>query len=146
LRHNLFDIDLIINRTLVYGLLSAMLVAVYVGSVISLQYVLRPLTGEGSQLSIVASTLMIAALFNPLRHRIQDVIDRRFYRKKYDAARTLERFGTRLREQTDLDTLKSDLVFVVRETMQPEHVTLWLKPARVRGSGMSDGEDRRVAR
>ena len=144
MRYRLFDIDVIINRTLVYGLLSAMLVAVYVGSVIFLQYVLRPLTGEGSQLSIVASTLAIAALFNPLRHRIQDVIDRRFYRKKYDAARTLERFGTRLREQTDLDTLSGDLTSVVWETMQPEHVSLWLKPAR--GSGMSDSEDRRVAR
>lgn len=146
LRYRLFDIDVIINRTLVYGSLSAMLVAVYVGSVVSLQYVLRPLTGEGSQLSIVASTLVIAALFNPLRHRIQNTIDRRFYRKKYDAARTLDRFGERLREETDLDTLKGDLVSVVRATMQPEHVSLWLKPDGARRSSMSDIEDRGVAR
>ena len=129
LRYRLFDIDVIINRTLVYGLLTAMLVAVYVGGVVSLQYLLRALTAEGSQLAIVASTLMIAALFSPLRHRIQTVIDRRFYRRKYDAVKTLETFGARLRNETNLDTLRGDLLSVVRNTMQPEHVSLWLKSA-----------------
>jgi hypothetical protein len=127
LRYRLFDIDVIINRTLVYGLLSATLVGVYVGSVISLQYVLQPLTGEGSQLAIVASTLLIAALFSPLRRRIQNVIDLRFYRKKYDAAKTLDELSARLRDETDLGALSNDILMVVRDTMQPEHVSLWLR-------------------
>jgi hypothetical protein len=128
LRYRLYDIDLIINRTLVYGTLTALLVAVYVGSVVSLQAALRGLAGQESQLAIVASTLLIAALFNPLRRRTQAFVDRRFYRSKYDAAKTLSAFNARLRDETDLDALNAELVGVVRETMQPAHVTLWLRP------------------
>jgi hypothetical protein len=128
LRYRLYDIDLIINRTLVYVTLTALLVAVYVGSVVSLQAALRALTGQESQLAIVASTLLIAALFNPLRRRTQAFVDRRFYRSKYDAAKTLSAFNARLRDETDLDALNAELVGVVRETMQPAHVTLWLRP------------------
>ena len=124
LRYRLYNIDLIINRTLVYGALTALLVAVYVGSIVVFEGLLRALTGQGSQLAIVASTLAVAALFNPLRHRIQSFIDRRFYRRKYDARRTLEAFSAKLRNQTDLDALSDDLVGVVRETMQPAHVSL----------------------
>ncbi len=126
LRYRLFEIDLIINRTLVYGLLSVMLGLVYSSSVTGLQYLFSLLIGQGDTLAIVASTLAIAALFNPLRGRIQGFIDRRFYRRKYDAAKTLEAFGARLREETDLEKISDDLVGVVRETMQPSHVSLWL--------------------
>jgi hypothetical protein len=129
LKYRLYDIEIIINRTLVYGPLTAALVLIYVGGVVSLQYAFRGLTGSESQLAIVASTLAIAALFNPLRRRIQDVTDRRFYRQKYDAARTLEAFSRRLRNETDLDALGGDVLTVVRETMQPAHLSLWLKPA-----------------
>jgi hypothetical protein len=128
LKYRLYDIDLIINRTLVYGSLTATLALVYVGSVVSLQALLRVLTGQDSTLAIVASTLLIAALFNPLRRRLQSFIDRRFYRRKYDAAKTLAAFGSRLREETDLDALSSDVVEVARGTMQPAHVSLWLRP------------------
>lgn len=132
-KHRLYDIDLIINRTLVYAALTGALVAVYVGSVVSLQYPLRALGGGESQLAIVASTLVIAALFGPLRRRIQAFIDRVFYRKKYDAKETLSGFGSRLRDETDLDRLGDDLVAVVRETVQPEHASLWLRlPERER--------------
>jgi hypothetical protein len=127
-RYRLYDIDILINRTLVYGLLTAMLVLTYLGTVMLLQGALRALTGGGSQLAIVASTLAIAALFGPLRRRIQRLIDRRFYREKYDAAKTLEAFSDRLRDATDLDTLSDDLVTVIRETVQPEHASLWLRP------------------
>ena len=129
-RHHLYDIDLLINRTLVYGSLTAMLVAVYVGGIVLSQRVFVGLTGQEElpQLAIVASTLMIAALFAPLRRRIQAIIDRRFYRRKYDAAKMLSDFNTRLRDETDLGTLSDDLVGVVKDTMQPEHVTLWLRP------------------
>ena len=130
LKYRLYDIDLLINRTLVYGALTAMLVGVYVGSIVLLQGLLRALTGQESQLAIVASTLAVAALFNPLRRRIQSFIDRRFYRSKYDARKTLEAFSAKLRDETDLDALSDDLVGVVRETMQPAHVTLWLRPDR----------------
>jgi hypothetical protein len=127
-RYRLYQIDFIINRTLVYGSLTAVLAAVYLGGVVLLQYAFRALTGEGSQLAVVASTLIIAALFIPLRRRIQGFIDRRFYRRKYDARKTLETFSGKLRNQTDLDALSDDLVGVVRETMQPAHVSLWLRP------------------
>jgi hypothetical protein len=130
-RYRLYDIDVIVNRTLVYGSLTVTLVAVYIGSVVSLQYVFRTLTGGGSQLAIVASTLAIAALFNALRHRIQSFIDRRFYRRKYDAARTLSAFAVRLRDETDLEQLNAELLSVVRTTMQPEHATLWLRQREI---------------
>jgi hypothetical protein len=133
LKYRLYNIDLIINRTLVYGLLTALLAALYFGGVAMTQVIFRALTGqeEQPQLAIVVSTLVIAALFNPLRRRIQSLIDRRFYRSKYDARKTLEAFSARLREETDLDALNAELVGVVRETMQPAHVSLWLRPNRV---------------
>ena len=128
LRYKLYEIDLLINRTLVYGSLTAVLVGVYLGSVVLFQELFRTLTGQESQLGIVASTLAIAALFNPLRRRIQTFVDRRFYRRKYDARKTLEAFSTELRDETDLDALSDDLVAVVRETMQPKHASLWVRP------------------
>lgn len=134
LRYRLYDIDTVINRTLVYSALTVTLVLVYFGSVVGLQYILRTIAGQESQLAVVASTLVIAALFNPLRHRIQGSIDRLFYRRKYDAAKTLEEFSAKLRSETDLHTLDTELVTVVRETMQPEHVSLWIRP----GSGLQD--------
>ncbi|MDQ3737166.1 MAG: hypothetical protein M3318_06990 [Actinomycetota bacterium] len=128
LKYRLYNIDLIINRTLVYGSVTAALVALYFGGIVVLQRLFVALTGEKSTLAVVASTLSIAALFNPLRRRIQAFIDRRFYRRKYDARKTLEAFSAKLRDETDLDALSDDLVGVVRETMQPAHVSLWLRP------------------
>ena len=128
LKYRLYDIDLIINRTLVYGSLSVTLVLLYFAGIVVLQRVFVALTGEQSTLAVVASTLLIAALFNPLRRRVQAFVDRRFYRSKYDAAKTLEAFSAKLRDETDLVTLSDDLVGVVRETMQPSHVSLWLRP------------------
>jgi hypothetical protein len=130
LRYRLYDIDRIINRTLVYGALTAMLVAVYVGGVTATQAIFRALTGQEQQpqLAVVVSTLVIAALFMPLRRRIQAFIDRRFYRRKYDARKTLEAYSARLRDETDLEALSDDLVEVVKETMQPSHISLWLPP------------------
>jgi hypothetical protein len=137
LRYRLYEIDLIINRTLVYGPLTATLALMYFGGVATAQLVLRALTGQlqQPQLAIVASTLIIAALFNPLRRRLQSFIDRRFYRSKYDASKTLEAFTAKLRDETDLDALNDELVGVVRETIQPAHVSLWLSPdTPVKGS------------
>jgi hypothetical protein len=130
LHNRLWDIDIVINRTLVYGALTATLAAVYFGGVATVQAIFRTLTGqeEQPQLAIVVSTLVIAALFNPLRRRIQSLIDRRFYHRKYDARKTLEAFSAKIRDETDLDALSDDLVGVVRETMQPAHVSLWLRP------------------
>jgi len=131
LKYRLYDIDVIINRTLVYGSLTVTLVALYFGGIVVLQRVFVLLTGEKSTLAVVASTLAIAALFSPLRHRVQGFVDRRFYRSKYDARKTLEGFSAKLRDETDLDALDNELVGVVRETMQPAHVSLWLRPDRV---------------
>jgi hypothetical protein len=130
LKYGLYHLDIIINRALVYGILTALLALVYFGGVTATQAVFRALTGQEQQpqLVIVVSTLVIAALFNPLRHRIQGFIDRLFYRSKYDARKTLEDFSAQLRNETDLDALSDDLVGVVRETMQPAHVSLWLRP------------------
>jgi hypothetical protein len=141
LRYRLYDIDILINRTLVYGSLTLMLALVYFGGVTATQALFTALTGqeEQPQLAIVISTLVIAAVFNPLRRRIQSFIDRRFYRKKYDVRKTLEAFSTKLRDETDLQTLNNDLVGVVRETMQPAHVSLWLRTdsaSRGKGSGV----------
>src|SRR5215211_6577661 len=130
LRYRLYDIDRIINRTLVYGSLTTILAVIYFGGFTVTQALLRNLTSHERlpQLVVVASTLVIAALFNPLRRRIQSFIDRSFYRRKYDAAKTLEEFSLKLRDETDLKALSDDLVGVVRETMQPAHVSLWLSP------------------
>jgi hypothetical protein len=129
LKYRLYDIDLIINRTLVYGSLTLMLALLYFGGVTATQAILQAFTGQRylPQIAVVASTLMIAALFNPLRRRVQRFIDQRFYRKKYDAARTLEAFSTQLRNETDLEGLRNELVGIVRDTVQPEHVSLWLR-------------------
>jgi hypothetical protein len=127
LRYRLYEIDLLINRVLVYGSLTATLVGLYFGGIVVLQRLFVLLTGQQSTLAVVASTLLIAGLFNPLRRRIQSFIDRRFYRRKYDARKTLEEFSAQLRDETDLNALSDDLVGVVRETMQPAHVSLWLR-------------------
>ncbi len=130
LRYRLYNIDLLINRTLVYVTLTVILAVVYLGGVSATQAIFRAITGQEHQpqIAVVVSTLVIAALFNPLRHRIQSFIDRRFYRRKYDARKTLEDFSAHMREETDLEALSGDLVGVVRETMQPAHVSLWLRP------------------
>ena len=128
LRYHLYDIDVLINRTLVYGSLTVMLALVYFGGVTATQAVLQTLTGQQSTLAVVASTLAIAALFVPLRRRVQGFVDRRFYRSKYDARKTLEVFSAKLRDETDLEALNNELVGVVRETMQPAHISVWLRP------------------
>jgi hypothetical protein len=138
LRYRLYEIDLIINRTLVYGSLTATLVALYFVGIVVLQRFIVLLTGQQSTLAVVASTLLIAALFTPFRRRIQSFIDRRFYRRKYDARKTLEDFSTRLRNETDLDALDAELVGVVRETMQPAHVSLWLRPETAKKGEQAD--------
>jgi hypothetical protein len=126
LRYRLYDIDLVINRTLVYGLVSATLVVTYLGTVLLLQTLLRPFT-SGSELAVAGSTLAVVALFQPLRRRIQETVDRRFYRSRYDAARTLDTFAARLRNQVELDALRAELLRVVGETVRPAHASLWLR-------------------
>jgi hypothetical protein len=140
LKYRLYDIDRIINRTLVYGLLTAILAGVYFGGVTATQALFQTLTSQEQlpQLVVVASTLLIAALFTPLRRLIQSFIDRRFYRRKYDARKALETFSAQLRNETDLDALSDDLVGVVRETMRPAHVSLWLKPETAQKGQQTD--------
>jgi hypothetical protein len=130
MKYRLYDIDTIINRALVYGSLTLMLLLVYFGGVTTTQALFRTLTGQQRlpQLAVVVSTLAIAALFNPLRRRVQSFIDRSFYRSNYDARKTLKAFSAKLRDETDLDGLNAELMTVVRETLQPEHTSLWLRP------------------
>ena len=130
LKYRLYDIDLLINRTLVYGTLTATLVALYFGGIVASQRVFVVLTGERSTLAVVASTLAIAALFNPLRRRVQEFVDRRFYRRRHDARKTLEVFSAKLRDETDLDALCGELMGVAGASVQPEHVSLWLRPEK----------------
>jgi hypothetical protein len=138
-RYRRYNIDHLINRTLVYASLTAVLVLVYLGSVVLLQELFQALTGKQSQLAVVVSAMAIAALFNPLRRRIQGFIDRRFYRRKYDAAKTLESFSAKLRTETDVEALTSNVLAVVQETMQPALVSLWLRPdADQQRNGESD--------
>jgi hypothetical protein len=151
LRYRLYQIDLLINRTLVYGSLTASLVALYFAVIVVLQRLFVVLIGEQSTLAVVASTLVIAALFNPFRHRIQSVVDRRFYRRKYDARKTLEAFSASLRDETDLDALSHDLVDVVSETMQPPTSLCGYTPYLFRGraTSLAEGpshEDRHATR
>jgi hypothetical protein len=140
LKYRLYDIDIIINSTLVYGSLTLMLLLVYLGGITTTQALFRTLTGQQQQpqLAVVVSTLAIAVLFNPLRRRIQSFIDRRFFRSKYDARKTLEAFSARLRKETDLEALDAELVSVVRETIQPEHVSLWLLPGASRSGAREE--------
>jgi hypothetical protein len=128
LRYRLWEIDVVIRRTTSYAIVTGLLALIYFGSVVVLQRVLSPVTGE-STAAVVLSTLLIAALFLPLRRRVQAAIDRRFFRRKYDAEQVLAQFAATARDETDLDALTAELLRVIQETMQPEHVSLWLRPA-----------------
>jgi hypothetical protein len=134
LRYRLFDIEVIIRRTTAYAILTALLALVYFGSVVVLQRLLTPITGNSAP-AVVLSTLLIAALFLPLRRRVQELIDRRFFRRKYDAEKVLARFAATARDETDLDALTAELARVIQETMQPEHVSVWLRPVENEGAG-----------
>jgi hypothetical protein len=138
LRHNLYDIDIIIRRTLTYGALTALLALMYWAGVVGLQALLRPFTGAGNDLAVVATTLLVAAIFLPLRRRVQGFIDRRFYRRKYDAARTIAAFGEYVRNEVELDRLAGRLVDVVDETMLPAYVSLWLRETATSNPRMTD--------
>ena len=143
-RSKLWDIDVVINRALVYGTLSILLGLIYFGVVLGLQFLVGDFTGKAqSPLIIVGSTLLIAALFHPLRRLIQGIIDRRFYRRKYDAARTLAAFSASLRSEVDLSQLSEQLIQVVEETMQPAHMSLWMRPALSQKRARSASEDKR---
>src|SRR5579859_293139 len=134
LRYRLYDIDLLINRTLVYGTLTVILALIYFGSIIGLQALLRGIINANSDVAIVVSTLVIAAIFQPLRHRIQTIIDHRFYRRKYDAARTIAAFSATLRNEVDLTQLSEHLLTVVEETMQPKYISLWMRSTSHKGT------------
>jgi hypothetical protein len=138
LRHNLYDIDIIIRRTLIYGALTALLAFIYWAGVVGLQALLRPITGAGNDLAVVATTLVIAALFLPLRRRVQGFIDRRFFRRKYDAVRTLSAFAETMRDEVELEKLTRRLVEVIGETLQPAHVSLWLRETAPASPRMTD--------
>ena len=138
MRYRLYEIDILINRTFVYGSLTATLIVLYFGGIVVLQRAFVLLTGQQSTLAVVASTLAIAALFSPLRRRIQGFVDRCFYRRKYDARKTLEAFSAKLTSETDLNALTDDLIEVVRETIQPAHVGLWLRPERASKGRQTD--------
>jgi hypothetical protein len=142
-KNRLLDVDLLINRILVYGVLTGSLALVYFVGVMALQTLFHTLTGHSSQLAVVTSTLAVAALFSPLRRRIQGMIDRRFYRRKYDAAQALAAFSATMRDETDLDQLAIELLALVQRTLQPAHASLWLKPTDVEpvGAGWSRGKD-----
>jgi len=140
LRYRLFDIDVIIRKTTTYAILTALLALVYFGSVVVLQRLLTPITGNSTPV-IVLSTLLIAALFLPLRRRVQGVIDRRFFRKKYDAEKVLQQFAATARDETDLDALTAELLRVIQETMEPESVNLWLRPVENRLPPLGKGAE-----
>ena len=140
LRYRLWDIDILINRTLVYGTLTTMLALIYFGLIFAIQFLVRGIINQNNDVAIVVSTLAIYILFQPLRHRIQAIIDHRFYRHKYDATKIIETFSATLRNEVDLSQLSEHLIGVVKETMQPTYVSLWLrKPGKVEDQSMQAG-------